>query len=179
MSNDDVLTEVIQLIKAKKKDEARSMLEPFLLKNPNHIQAWMWEAELFPEDCDKIKVLEACLKHNPNHPQVIQALIFLKKRSDANKQPAASLSDSPLSSAPPPIKPAPSSSFSTQSFLPDSATPASTPRKTATYSPVVENPIRPQPSLQKNAKPQKKPKRMTPQTMSVIIVLIRANASYI
>ncbi len=67
MTNDEILAAAIRLIKAGKKEAARSILEPFLLKNPNHIQVWMWEAEFFPNDHDKIKVLESCLKQNPGN----------------------------------------------------------------------------------------------------------------
>ncbi len=108
MTNDDVLAEAIRLIKAGQKDSARALLEPFLLKHPNHIQAWMWETELFAGDQDKIKVLEVCLKQNPGHPQVLQALALFKKRQAANPQPIAPASSSAPSSylPPPPVYPA-------------------------------------------------------------------------
>jgi tetratricopeptide (TPR) repeat protein len=101
MTNDEILAAVIRLIKAGKKDAALSILEPFLLKNPNHIQAWMWQAELFPRDNDKIRVLESCLQHNPGNPQVTQALNFLKNRSGQPlQQPAGKSAPSPFSSSP-------------------------------------------------------------------------------
>ncbi len=71
MTNDEILAAAIRLIKAGKKEAARSILEPFLLKNPNHIQVWMWEAEFFPHDHDKIKVLESCLKQNPGNLEAL------------------------------------------------------------------------------------------------------------
>ena len=82
MSSNEKLIEAIQLIRAGKKDAARAVLEPFLLDNPNHIQAWLWETELFSDEREKIKVLEVCLKQNPGNPQIIQALNFVKKRAD-------------------------------------------------------------------------------------------------
>ncbi|MDD2921970.1 MAG: hypothetical protein PHQ36_06755 [Anaerolineales bacterium] len=97
MTNDEILAAAIRLIKAGKKEAARSVLEPFLLQNPNHIQAWMWEAELFPNDRDKIRVLESCLKQNPDNPQVTQALNFLKSRT---KQPAGKSAATPVPTSP-------------------------------------------------------------------------------
>jgi tetratricopeptide (TPR) repeat protein len=185
MTNDDILPEAIRLIKVGQRQAARSILEPFLLKNPNNVPAWMWEAELFSNDRDKIRVLEACLKQNPGHPQVIQALNFLKNRSDANKQIA-----SPPSSGPLPKKPSPSvspfsvsppeestpsaSSFSSSPspFLPDPIASAFASQRTTTAPPFVESSGYPQPSSPKNAKPQKESKRMNPQVKNVIIAVM-------
>jgi hypothetical protein len=81
MADHDALTESIRLIKAGKKAEAQLVLEPYIQANPDNIQAWMWEAEIFPADADKIKVLEICLEHNPGHPQVVRGLEILRARS--------------------------------------------------------------------------------------------------
>jgi hypothetical protein len=86
MPNDDVLTESIRLIKAGKKAEAQLVLEPYIQANPHNIQAWMWEAEIFPADADKIKVLEICLEYNPGHPQVNHGLEILRARSGIQAQ---------------------------------------------------------------------------------------------
>lgn len=198
MTNDDILPEAIRLIKAGKRDAARSVLEPFLVKNPNHIQAWMWEAELFPNNQDKIKILEACLKHNPGHPQVIQALNFLKNRLDANKQPASPPSSVPSLKKPSPsvspfsvspseeptpsvssfsvtssVKSAPSSfSPSSSPFLPDPVASAFAPQRTTTTPSSVESPGHPQPASPQNTKPQKESKRMNPQVKNVIIAVM-------
>lgn len=80
MANDDTLVESIQMIKAGRKAEAQLVLEPYIQANPHNIQAWMWEAELFPVDADKIRVLEICLEHNPDHPQVKHGLEILRTR---------------------------------------------------------------------------------------------------
>lgn len=78
---DDALAEAIRLIRAGKRPEAQLILEPFLQANPQNIPAWMWEAEIFLDDRDKIKVLEICLEHNPDHPQVLKALEILRART--------------------------------------------------------------------------------------------------
>jgi hypothetical protein len=95
MITNEALTEAIQLIKSGRKAEAQLILEPYIQSNPQNIQAWMWEAELFPNDVDKIKVLEICLEHNPEHPQVTQALTILRKR--------AGIFSVPEPVAPPPV----------------------------------------------------------------------------
>ncbi len=78
---DDALTEAIRLIKSGKRPEAQLILEPFIQENPQNIPAWMWEAEIFLDDLDKIKVMEICLEHNPDHPQVMKALEILRTRA--------------------------------------------------------------------------------------------------
>jgi len=172
MANDDALTEAIRLIKAGKKDAARAILEPFLLKNPNHVPAWMWEAELFSNNRAKIKVLESCLKHNPNNPQATQALDFLKKQSgnSSNKQPVeAAPKSSPSNSTP---------AFYSDSVAPAPAPPQTTTTDSAPYA--VENPERPRlPLPPKSAKPQKKSKRMSLQMKRALIALMAYVALFV
>ncbi len=117
MANDYLLTEAIRLIKSGQRDAARVILEPYLKNNPNNIQAWMWEAELFPDNDDKIRVLEDCLRSNPGNPQATQALNFLKNRSG---------------------KPAPTSPFSTSPFTTNETKPASP----FTTSPFSDEPVK-------------------------------------
>jgi hypothetical protein len=101
MPNDDHLTEAIRLIRAGRKAEAQLVLEPYIQANPQDISAWMWEAEIFPADCDKVKVLEICLEHNPGHPQVSRALAALRLRAGLPAEPEPS----PLPPEPEPIYP--------------------------------------------------------------------------
>jgi tetratricopeptide (TPR) repeat protein len=168
MTNDDKLIEAIQLIKAGQKDAARSLLEPFLLKNPSHIQAWMWETELFSSDGEKIKVLEACLKQNPGNPQVTQALAFFMKRMDAKPQPPK-----PAASyyVPEPVKSESLvSPFSEPLDLRDSVTFIPEPRSARTVS--VEKPITSQPPSGKKAPPKKKSKPLTRVAKNAILIIL-------
>lgn len=80
MSNEDALNKAIMLIKQGEKENARPILESILKKDPTNIQAWLWETEVFSALPTKIKVLEACLKQNPENPQALRALGALKKR---------------------------------------------------------------------------------------------------
>lgn len=194
MTNDDKLTEAIQLIKAGNKEAARAVLEPFLLKNPSHIQAWMWETELFSSDREKIKVLEVCLKQNPGNPKVIQALTFFKKRAGLAQPPVAP-APAPSAYPPPsplypepepssyrtpaPVEPASSvSPFSTSRNWSDSEDSVTSLRPTEAESYLVErpqpveSPRSPQPVTPKKAKLQKKPTRLSPRMMKVILVVL-------
>jgi tetratricopeptide (TPR) repeat protein len=193
MTNDDKLTEAIQLIKAGQKNAARAALEPFLLKNPNHIQAWMWETELFSSDRDKIKVLEACLKQNPGNPQVRQALAFFKKRAGFDQPPVVPTPAPSAYSPPPPVYPesgpasyrapapvkpvSPVSPFSTPlDWSDDSEDSLAALRPTATESHFVESsqPVeapRSKPVSPKKAAP-KKPLRISSKLLNAILVIL-------
>lgn len=152
MTDDDVLKNVIVLIKAGKKDEARAILEPFLRKNPNHVQAWLWETELFSNEREKIKVLETCLRYNPGNPKVLQGLDFFKKRLGLNEQPARPV--------PTPYSP-----------RPDAAISVSAPRKMVDGPLVVESPKHLEPVSTKKAGAHKKSGRMSPIMLNVILAL--------
>ena len=78
----DELREAINLIKAGKKIEARQILEPFIVANPQNIQAWVWEIETRESNLEKIKLMEACLLHNPDSAMIKKALAALKTREE-------------------------------------------------------------------------------------------------
>ena len=81
--SDDPLNEAIQLIKAGKKDDAKRILEPFIRANPHNIQAWLWEAETRETLPGKIKILELCLRFNPDEQGVKTMLEKLNARLEA------------------------------------------------------------------------------------------------
>ncbi|GAB4541434.1 MAG: hypothetical protein Fur002_09850 [Anaerolineales bacterium] len=137
MTNDEIIAAAIRLIKAGKKEAAQSILDPFLLKNPNHIVAWMWKAELFADDHEKIKVLEDCLLYNPGNAQAQQALSVLQARAKKPAPPPFSVSpfggeesatskispftETPAVKPPPPFTVSP---FSTSPFMMEEEAPA-------------------------------------------------------
>ena len=109
MTNDETLRQAVQLIQSGRKAEAQLILEPLIQMDPQNILAWMWEVEIFPADCDKIKVLEICLEHNPGNPRVMRALEIVKTRSGLlpAPKPANPLRvPVPVVTAPPPPSPA-------------------------------------------------------------------------
>jgi tetratricopeptide (TPR) repeat protein len=176
MTNDDLLTKAIQLIKAGETEAARAILEPFLVKNPNHIQAWMWEAELFARDRDKIRVLEACLKFNPGQPQVTKALTFLKGRSASSDRPSVPVPGSQVFSAPPPDKftppvyPYPDVYDSYEKFdpVPEAPKPSLDFLYKESYT---ESPVTPLPPAASKTGPKTKSKPRNPMLMNAIIVV--------
>jgi hypothetical protein len=78
----DVLRDAINLIKVSRMIEARELLEPFIVANPQNIQAWIWEIETRENDAEKIKIMEACLLHNPDSTLIKKALAALKTRQE-------------------------------------------------------------------------------------------------
>ena len=63
---DNDLSGVIDLIKNGKKVEAREILEFIVQDDPQNDTAWIWLADTYPDNPDRIAVLQECLKHNPN-----------------------------------------------------------------------------------------------------------------
>ena len=68
------LRDAIELIKNGKKNEAREILEPYIIAHPHEIQAWMWELETRESKDEKIRIIEACLQHNPESTLAKKAL---------------------------------------------------------------------------------------------------------
>ncbi len=93
----DTLREAIQLIKAGRKVEAREILEPLLIANPNNIQAWVWEIETRDSDIEKIKLMEACLLRNPDALIIKKALAALKNPPEPAPQAEPFSAVSPFS----------------------------------------------------------------------------------
>ena len=82
----DILGEAAALIQAGKKTEARKLLEPFIEANLQNIPAWLLEVETQSTVAEKKRVLEVCLRYNPNALQVQQALAKLE--TTASRMPS-------------------------------------------------------------------------------------------
>ena len=78
MTTVHIRSNAIELIKAGKKAEAQKLLEPYIDANPQDVTAWLWEVETWPSIEKKIKVLEMCLRHNPNNQETRRTLAALK-----------------------------------------------------------------------------------------------------
>ncbi|HCS39653.1 MAG TPA: hypothetical protein DIW44_08715 [Anaerolineaceae bacterium] len=76
------LKQAVNLIKAGKKIEARVILEPIIVAEPQNIQAWVWEIETREHEAEKIKLMEACLLHNPDSNLIKKALAALKTQQE-------------------------------------------------------------------------------------------------
>ena len=58
------------------------ILEPIIVAEPQNIQAWVWEIETRENDAEKIKLMEACLLHNPDSSLIKKALAALKTQQE-------------------------------------------------------------------------------------------------
>ena len=76
----DALKEAINLIKTGQMIEARKIIEPIIIANPQNIQAWLWEIETWESNEDKIKVMKSCLLHNPDSTLIQKSLTALQNR---------------------------------------------------------------------------------------------------
>lgn len=76
----ELLTEAIELIKSGKKAEAKLILEKFLTANKNNITGWLWYAEIWSTDEQRIKALEIGLQQNPDSTKLLQVTESLRTR---------------------------------------------------------------------------------------------------
>jgi len=76
----DWLSRAIELVKAGKPDEARQALLQILRQNPGNETAWLWLAQTFQTDAQRIEALEQCLKYVPGSQKARQGLEFLRSR---------------------------------------------------------------------------------------------------
>lgn len=78
----ELLHEAISMIRAGKMDDARQLLFNIIRNEAQNEVAWIWLAETFSSDLDRLKVLQACLKNNPDSKIVSTAINKLKKKID-------------------------------------------------------------------------------------------------
>lgn len=76
----ELLTQAIELIKSGKKAEAKLILEKFLTANKNNITGWLWYAEIWSTDEQRIKALELGLQQNPDSSKLLQVIETLRAR---------------------------------------------------------------------------------------------------
>ena len=80
------LPQAILLVKAGRHAEARELLERLLQADPRDVAAWMWYAETWPALPQKLQVLQACARHNPDHPLAVRALAALRAQQPASPE---------------------------------------------------------------------------------------------
>lgn len=78
----ELLHEAIALIRASKMDEARQIIFDIIRNEPQNEVAWIWLAETFSSDLDRLKVLNACSQNIPDSKIVNMAISKLKKKID-------------------------------------------------------------------------------------------------
>ena len=105
---DDRLERAIGLVQSGKRESARELLELILKEDRHSIPVWHWYAQTWPNDADKIRVWEICLRYNPENQlaqEALRDLIFIPSKpiSTETKNPAPQVSKrgtSSLSSCP-------------------------------------------------------------------------------
>jgi hypothetical protein len=75
---EELLQQAIGLIRAGRKGEAQPLLQRLIQAEPRNVPAWLWYVETCQTQAERLKVLEACARLNPGHPQVEQALTVLQ-----------------------------------------------------------------------------------------------------
>ncbi|HVO69265.1 MAG TPA: tetratricopeptide repeat protein [Aggregatilineaceae bacterium] len=93
----DWLSRAIELVKAGKLDEARQALLQILRENPGNETAWLWLAQTFQGDAQRIEVLEQCLKCIPGSQKARQGLEFLRSRRTEAAPSAPQATPKPVS----------------------------------------------------------------------------------
>ena len=74
------LQQAVDLVKSGKTRQARQALVEIVRAAPDNVPAWFWLVDTFEAHAQRVKVLEECLKHNPDRQDVHQALDKLRAR---------------------------------------------------------------------------------------------------
>lgn len=82
----ELLHEAISLIRAEKMDDARQIIFDIIRNQPQNEVAWIWLAETFSSDYDRLKVLSACAQNIPDSKIVNMAINKLKKKIDGTDE---------------------------------------------------------------------------------------------
>jgi hypothetical protein len=96
---EEFLKRAIDLNKSGKKLEARQLLQQVVHIDPENDKAWVWLADTYPDDADRIAVLEECLKYNPDNPAVRMWLDFIKPKELTEKPSGTAPAGLPTASA--------------------------------------------------------------------------------
>ncbi len=65
MATSEKLIQAISLVKSGKKEEARALLLEVVWDEPQNENAWLWLVEAMPDNAQRVRALEECLRHNP------------------------------------------------------------------------------------------------------------------
>jgi chromosome segregation ATPase len=75
-----LLKKAIELSRAGDRRPATEILGHVISTNPRNELAWLWYAYNLEKNSDRIRVLEECLRHNPNCREAEDRLIYLRTR---------------------------------------------------------------------------------------------------
>jgi WD40 repeat protein len=77
-----MLYEAIALVRAGNKDDARQIIFEILRVDPKNEMAWMWLAETLSSDRDRLNVLKASLKYNPDSKIANMAIEKMREKME-------------------------------------------------------------------------------------------------
>ena len=80
---DNNLDQAVALSRSGRKLEARKILNDILRSNLHNETAWLWFADTFTENNNRIRVMEECIRHNPNCYIAQKWLITFKAQEEA------------------------------------------------------------------------------------------------
>jgi hypothetical protein len=83
---EDDLNRAIALNKSGWKMDARQILERIVKDDPKNDKAWMWLADTYPENTNRIIVLEEWLRNNPDNSTAQKGLAALRVKEVKNKE---------------------------------------------------------------------------------------------
>jgi len=87
----ELLSQAIELIKSGKKSEAKKVLENILTNDKENITGWLWYAEIWSTDEQRVKVLELGLSQNPDDPKLLKAIGILRARNEQTTNVTATM----------------------------------------------------------------------------------------
>ena len=77
----ELIARAVDLSRAGRKVEARSLLQEALLQEPANERAWLWYVDTFQTAEERIKALRGMLTLLPNHPTATRALAALEAQT--------------------------------------------------------------------------------------------------
>jgi hypothetical protein len=88
--SDESLQQAIGQTRNGKKDSAREILTRIVQRSPENESAWLWLAETYTDNNQRIAVLERCLQYNPQSRKAQEGLKVFRSRSRNNLQASES-----------------------------------------------------------------------------------------
>jgi tetratricopeptide (TPR) repeat protein len=82
---EDDLNHAIALSKSGNKNEAREILKQIVQVDPKNNKAWMWLADTYPDNPNRIAVLEEFLRNNPDN-QIAQGGLAALRTEEAKRK---------------------------------------------------------------------------------------------
>lgn len=77
----ELVARAVELSRAGRKAEARSLLQEALVREPTNERAWLWYVDTYPSAGERIQALRDMLTFFPGHPTALRALAALEAQT--------------------------------------------------------------------------------------------------